>query len=368
MIVRRFNLQAEDAAVAPRIEAALLRVARSGAYIGGDDVEGFRGDVARYLEVPPERIVTCASGTDALTLGALGMRPDVPLPVAVVPAMTFSATADALARAGYRVLLADVNQDVQLTPDAVAKALTRGGVADDSAIVVPVHFHGLPLDREAWGCVPWAVLADGAQAFGGHDGRSCVGAHSGHATAFSCFPTKPLGAYGDAGFLVALDPEMGVRCRGLAHHGFLSEKFVSEAVGFNSRLDAMQAAVLRIKLEQVGRLRRRRAEVAQQYRASLGEDLFRLPRWDEGHAWHSFVLRMRDVAHRDPIREHLRAAGVETTVPYPYALHEQPAWAAPRGAFPEAELAARDMVGIPCWAMPDDQVAHVVEAVTSFSP
>src|SRR4051794_36706569 len=353
MPVPLFDIQTPLAPLREAMHAKLAATFDAGAFILGPEVAAFEEELATYLGVP--HAIGVANGTDALVLAlrALGVGPGDDV---VVPSFTFYASAEAIPLTGARPVFCDVDPDTCcVTAETVRAALTPRTKA-----VIAVHLFGnvAPIaEIEALG-VP--VVEDAAQAAGslGPDGRP--GALGTIAT-FSFFPSKNLGAFGDGGAVTTDDPELDARIRLLRFHGS-KDKGTFELVGHNSRLDELQAAILRVELPHLDSwCDGRRAGAAAYERAGLGE-LVELPRPAPGcdPAWHLYVVRDEAV---DSLADGLRAAGIGHKIYYRVPAHRQPAmaeWAA--GAdLPATEELARTHLAIPLSpVLGDEQAAEVV--------
>ena len=341
-----FDAIAEHAQIGPEVEAAILEVLRSGRFIGGPEVEAFEFEFGSAVE--GRAVAGCGSGTDALQLAlvALGVGPGDEV---VIPANTFTATAMAIEAVGGIPVVCDVDPDLYvMTPEHVEPVLTAATRA-----VVPVHLYGHPAPMPELMALAerrgLAVLEDAAQSHGSSAHGRPAGSW-GHAAAFSFYPSKNLGAYGDAGAVVA-DPEVIARIRLLRDLGRDAHGAHVE-VARNSRLDAIQAAVLRAKLPHLPGWVRRRRELAGGYRELLAGLPVELPveaPWAE-HAYHLFVIRVP--GDRDGVRDALAAEGIEAGVHYPTPIHLQTAHAgrvkAPAGA-PVAEAHAARILSLPLY-------------------
>lgn len=353
---RESALASIRSAIAERIAAVL----DSGRYILGKEVEGFEAEFAAYLD--REHCIGVANGTDALMIGllALGVRPGDKV---VVPAVSFFATAEAVAAIGAQPVFADVEPGTW-----TISACTVEPVLDEkTAAIVPVHLFGNPapmrelLELAAARDVP--VLEDAAQAAGGRLDGQMAGA-LGQAAAFSFYPGKNLGAIGDAGAIVTDDAEVAALARRLRDHGSADKRIHTE-VGFNSRLDAIQAAALRVALPCLDEWTSARQAAASAYReAGLGE-VVELPAETPGaeSCFHLFVVAS---PHRGRIHEALKELGIETRVYYTPVLPEQPALRdfRPRTPLPGAQLYGAGSLALPMGESLDaGTVERVVEAV-----
>jgi dTDP-4-amino-4,6-dideoxygalactose transaminase len=345
------DVKAQYAPLIPELQRAFAEVLEDGRFVFGPNVTAFEAEAAEYLGVP--ETVGVANGTDALVLvlDALGIGPGDEV---ICPAFTFFATAESIARRGATPVFADVDPaTLNLDPEDVAARITPRTKA-----IIPVHLFGrpAPLDELAGLGVP--IVEDAAQAFG-----SPAIAGTGIASTFSFYPTKNLFGLGDGGLVAVRDAELAERIRMLRFHGSKAKK-TFEYVGYNSRLDEVQAAALRIFLRELDGWTAARREAAQRYRElGLGE-LCELPEDDPGHVYHLFVCRSPE---RDRIVEALRAEGVGTAVYYQPPLHLQPALAylgLEPGALPETERAAEENFSVPLWAgIAPEQQERVVAVV-----
>jgi dTDP-4-amino-4,6-dideoxygalactose transaminase len=334
---------AEYRSLKTEIDAAVSRVLASGRYVLGPEGEALERELAAYTGAA--HAVGCNSGTDALHLplvaSGIGAGDEV-----VVPAFTFFATAEAVSYTGARPVFADIDAGTfNLDPASLQKCITA-----KTRAVIAVHLFGqsAALDQITAICEEHRLILieDCAQALGAdYDGRRC--GSWGDFAGFSFYPTKNLAAVGDAGLMTAKDAAHAETLRMLRHHGS-RKTYLHEAVGWNSRLDELQAAVLRVKLERLEEFNRRRAQVAALYRSRLQKSGLVLPA-EHGrgrHVYHQFTIRSEQ---RDAIRERLAAEGIASSVFYPLPLHRQPAYeAASRGvSLPAAEAAARSVLSLP---------------------
>ncbi|RGA04150.1 DegT/DnrJ/EryC1/StrS family aminotransferase [Microbispora triticiradicis] len=342
------DLRAAHEEVAEEIDAGFARVLGSTAFMQGPDVAAFEEEYAAFSGVA--HCVGVANGTDAieLALRALGAGPGSEV---VLPANTFVATAEAVLRAGARPVLVDAEPArLLIDPDRLAAAITPR-----TAAIVPVHLYGrlARMDRiaEVAGDVP--VLEDAAQSQGAtRDGVGSGGFGAIAATSF--YPGKNLGAYGDAGAVTTGSAELARRVRLLGNHGSVV-KYRHETLGFNSRLDTLQAVVLRAKLRRLAEWNDRRRRAAARYGellADLVDAGVTLPASPEealgtDHVWHLYVIRVPD---RDRVLAGLHEQGVQAQIHYPVPVHLQPAFADlgyRAGDFPVAERAAGEILSLP---------------------
>lgn len=363
MRVPLLDLAAQERSVAAETLAAVQRVAVEARFILGPSVESFERWLANACGVT--HAVGVASGTDAieLTLRALGVGQG---DAVVTPAFSFIAAAEAIACTGARPVFCDVEAEtLNASARTVREAMARARAAGlRVAACVPVHLFGAVADVGEVG-VP--VLEDAAQAIGARDDAGRLAGSIGRAAGFSFFPTKNLGAWGDGGAVVTSDEELAARVRRLRAHG-ASAPYVHEELGRNSRLDALQAAVLLAKSAHLAAWQSARARLAAGYLERLAPLPLTLPpspRTPAAPAWHAFVVR---TPLRDALATWLRERGVESRVYYPVPLHRQPCFATlHEPALPVAEEACRTALALPIHpAMTDAQHAYVVDQVHGF--
>ncbi len=328
------DLAAEHASLRPQLDAALRRVLDSGQFIGGPEVEAFERELAAALGCA--HAIGVSSGTDALlvTLMALGVGPGDEV---VTTPFSFFATAGAIARLGARPVFADVDPTTLNLDAAAATAAVTGR----TRAILPVNLYGALAELPD---APVPIVEDAAQSIGASPPRAA-------AATLSFFPSKNLGALGDAGAVLTSDAALADRIALLRSHG-ARPKYHNLAVGGNFRLDALQAAFLRVKLPHLAAWTASRRDTAARYRDLFAAapdlaDHLALLRDSPAHVYHHFVIRARD---RDGLRRHLAGAGIATEVYYPSPLHLQPCFAElgyQLGALPSAEAAAADALAIP---------------------
>ena len=337
----------------PELRERFAEVLDSGRFIFGPEVEAFEREAAAYLGVP--HAIGVANGTDALVLALEGMgvgRGDE----VVCPAFTFYATAEAVARVGATPVFADIDPGtLNLDPAAVAAAVTGRTRA-----IVPVHLFGRPAPLDELAPLGVPLLEDAAQAFG-----AAGVATTGVCSTFSFFPTKNLFALGDGGLVACLDDAVAETVRKLRFHGS-RDKQTFELVGTNSRLDAIQAAALRVFLPHLAGWNAARREAAARY-AELGlGEVVELPADETGHVYHMYVVRTPE---RERVAAALRDAGIASASYYVTPLHLQPAMrylGYEPGSLPETERAAAENLALPMWGgIGPDQQERVVAVVKS---
>ena len=345
------DVGAQYAPLVPRLKEAFAQVLESGRFILGPNVKAFEEEAAAYLGVP--HAVGVANGTDALVLVLEAMEIGAGDEV-ICPAFTFYATAEAIARTGATPVFADIDPaTLNLDPEDVAERITPRTKA-----IMPVHLFGRPAPLNELARLGLPLIEDAAQAFG-----SPAIAKIGVASTFSFYPTKNLFGLGDGGLVAVRDAELGERVRMLRFHGSQAKK-TFEYVGYNSRLDEIQAAALRIFLRRLDGWTAARREAAARY-AELGlGDLCEIPTDEPGHVYHLFVCRSPE---RDRIRAALTEAQIGNAQYYLPPLHLQPALGYlgyEEGAFPETERAARENFSVPLWAgITPEQQERVVDVV-----
>ena len=360
MKVPILDLAAEQAELGADIRAAVERVLASGHFILGPEGAALEREVAALSGVP--HAVACNSGTDALHLAlrAAGIGPGDEV---VTPAFTFIATAEAIAYVGAKPVFADIDSATfNLTAATLERALTPRTRA-----VIVVHLFGqcaeMPPIAALCAEKKLVLVEDCAQAIGADWEGRAAGAWGDYGC-LSFYPTKNLGAYGDAGMVLAREAPNDAALRMLRHHGS-RQTYLHEAIGLNSRLDEIQAAILRVKLPQLARFTAARRAHAARYRERLEGAKLQLP-VEHGrgvHAYHQFTVR---VAGRDEVRKRLAEAGVASGVYYPIPLHRQPVFEKEFGGvkLPAAEAAAREVLSLPIYPqLSAAQVAHVGTAL-----
>jgi len=360
------DLQGQYAPLREEILAAIARVCDSQRFIGGPEVEAFEREVAAYLGVP--HAVGLTSGTDALlvALMALGIGPGDEV---ITPTFSFFATAGAVSRLGATPKFVDVDPlTCNVDPDAV-----KAAIGPKTRAIIPVHLYGQSADMEpildAASRAGIPVIEDAAQAIGAtYRGRQA--GSLGTMGCFSFFPSKNLGAFGDAGLLTTADDRLAHEVRLLRNHG-AEPKYFHQRIGGNFRLDAVQAAVLRVKLPHLdgwtGMRRRNADRYDRLFAASAAAARITLPARvkDCRHIFNQYVIR---VPHRDSVKARLDAAHIGTEIYYPVPFHLQECFAPlghRRGEFPAAEAAAAETLALPIYGeLTEAQQREVVDAVS----
>jgi len=346
---------------------AVERVVRSGWYLLGDELAAFEREFATFTNA--KHAVGVGNGLDAIVLAlqALGIGPGDEV---LVPSNTFIATWLGVARTGaIPVGVEPIDGEWNIDPDRLEAAITSRTRA-----IVPVHLYGQPADLKAVLSIAerqgLVVVEDAAQAHGASYADRRIGSH-GHAVAWSFYPGKNLGAFGDGGAVTTNDANIADRVRALGNYGS-SKKYLHDFAGTNSRLDEIQAAALRVKLRYLDSWNARRRIVAERYTQELaGIPGLSLPRMLPGreHVWHLYVV---DHELRDQLQQHLATRGIQTLVHYPIPPHLSGAFASlglVEGAFPIAERAARTHLSLPMGPhLSGQHITRVIDACRSFRP
>jgi dTDP-4-amino-4,6-dideoxygalactose transaminase len=361
--------QASYLAHQEEIDRAIQQVLQSGWYVLGQELSAFEQEFARYIGVRDS--IGVGSGTDALVLAlrACGVGPgDAVLTVS----HTAVATVAAIELAGARPILAEIEPETfTLDPDSLEEAVRMQGQGRIKAMIV-VHLYGHPADMPAINDIARRygikVIEDCAQAHGAALQNVKAGALGSQLAAFSFYPTKNLAALGDGGAVVADDPELAAQVRLLRQYGW-RQRYVSELPGMNSRLDELQAAILRVKLRYLDQENCRRQEIARTYNTLLAETPLLLPHVRPGatHVYHQYVVRSRK---RDQLQSFLTANGIGATIHYPIPVHLQPAY---RGRVTLAnrlartEAICREILSLPMYPqMTDGDAERVGGVITDF--
>jgi len=340
--------------IRPELDAAFDRVVKGSSFIGGGEVTAFEAAFAEAHELPAG--VGCGSGTDALALAlrALGVGEGDEV---IIPSMTFVATAEAVVHVGAVPVIADVDPSTLLLDEATVAAVRT----ERTRVVIPVHLYGhvVPFDTiRTWRDSGLLVLEDAAQSHVATWEGELVG-HAGHAACFSFYPGKNLGALGDAGMVLSSDPALVERARILANHGRRS-KYLHDELGWCSRLDGLQAALLNVKLTHLPAWTAARQAIAAHYAERLPDGP--LVPWTPGAVHHLLVAR---VPRREAVQAQLAADGIGTGVHYPASLAQQPWLVALGGApTPHADQAAAEVLSLPMDPlMTDLEVDAVVDSL-----
>ena len=364
MKIPLLDLVAQYQSIKGEIDPAVMDVLAKGSFVLGSNVAALEQEIAGYLGV--DYAVGLASGTDALiiALRAAGVGPDDEV---IVPAYTFFATAGAVLSVGARPVFVDVFENSYLMDySQIERAITSKTKA-----LIPVHLYGLPADMAEIMAIAekhrLIVIEDNAQAFGAQYKNNKT-ASIGHVSCLSFFPSKNLGGYGDGGMLVTNESSIAEQARMLRAHGW-RKKYFPEILGYNSRLDELQAAILRVKLHHLDAWNQRRRAIAQTYTKAFTALGLRCPLEmpDRQHVYHLYVAAFEQ---RDRVQQGLKAQGIASGVYYPQPVHlTQPcrALGGKEGQYPVSEQASRETLAIPIYPeMKRDQIDFVIQNIKNM--
>ncbi len=361
MSVHQLDLVREYRFFKEAIDKAVAKVLASGRFILGEEVTLLETEVTLYCDT--SYAVGVASGTDALHLAlrALDIGPGQEV---ILPSFTFIATAEAVAYCGATPVFVDIDpRTFNLDPNKVEEAITP-----KTRAIIPVHLFGLPAPmrelKELAQLKGLTLVEDAAQAFGASLEETKVG-NLGDLACFSFFPTKNLNAYGDGGMVLTSREDLANRLRSLRNHGS-RERYLHQEIGYNSRLDEIQAAILRVKLAQIDWLNQQRRAVAQAYSRALA-GVVEVPLEPQGyyHVYHQYTIR---TSYRDALLALLRERDIGCQIYYPVPVHlQEPFRQAPRGTMEETERASREVLSLPIHPfLTPAEVEEVIQAVLSF--
>lgn len=367
-MIKLVDLNLQHTQLRKELEAAFQSVVDRGQFILGQQIKTLEADFAAYQDC--QYAIGVSSGTDALLLAlrALGIGPGDEV---ILPSMTFCATAEAVCLVGARPVLVDVEPETW----GLDPALTEAAITERTKAIIPVHLHGWPVPLTPFLDLAerhdLIVLEDCAQAHGAKETGRAVGSRSA-AGCFSFFPGKNLGALGDGGIVTTNDSELADRIRSLANHG-RRDKYLSDEVGYNARLDELQAAFLNVKFRHLEAWNEQRRALALRYNELLADSPFRTPPAFDGDrlpVFHLYVIQCDSVHTRDGLAQFLKANGVQCGIHYPVPLHLQPAFeylGHSAGSLPVSEHAAQTMLSLPIYpGMTPAQQDVVVEQVSQF--
>ncbi|CAM5206881.1 DegT/DnrJ/EryC1/StrS family aminotransferase [Alishewanella longhuensis] len=367
-MVKFLDLQQLNARHRQELEQACCRVVKSGFYIGGPELTAFEREFADYCG--SKHCIGVANGLDALTLtlrawlelGQIKSGAEV-----MVPSNTFIATLLAVTSVGLKPVLVEPNPDTHLLEVAQLEA----AITDNTRVIMPVHLYGQLVDMPALMRLArqhnLLVLEDAAQAHGARVNGQVAGSF-GDAAGFSFYPGKNLGALGDAGAVTTSDDELARVIRSLGNYGS-EEKYRNTYLGLNSRLDPMQAALLRVKLAYLTEDTERRRSIASQYLSGITNPAIKLPQQGDrlAHVWHLFVVRTK---HRQALQAWLQQCDIETHIHYPLAPHQQKAYSTMHYlSLPIAEQLQHEVLSLPVSPLlTDAEVQLVINACNAFKP
>jgi UDP-2-acetamido-2-deoxy-ribo-hexuluronate aminotransferase len=361
--VKTVDLHRQYLSIREEIEAALHSVLESCEFIQGRAVRDFEADLSQWMGT--KHAIGCSSGTGALqvSLMALGIGPGDEV---ITSPFTFAAIAETVILLGGRPVFADIEpRTFNIDPQQIAARINSRTRA-----IIPVHLYGQPAEMNAIQRLAHQhglkVIEDAAQAIGALYGSHRAGA-IGDIGCLSFYPTKNLGAYGDAGAILTDDDALAEKCRMIVDHG-CRIKYWHERLGVNCRLDSLQAAILGVKLRRLNRWTETRLQVAEKYNQALADLDLMLPSKapQATHVYHQYSIRTRS---RDPLSTFLKSRGIATSIHYPTPLHRQPAFASFHGDAPliESEAAAREVLCLPIYPeLEDKEVEYVVATIREF--
>jgi dTDP-4-amino-4,6-dideoxygalactose transaminase len=370
--IQMVDLKAQYNRIKSEVDVAIQEVIDTTTFINGPAVGAFQKDLEQYLHC--DHVIPCANGTDALQIAmmALGYKPGDEV---ITASFTYVATAEVIALLGLKPVLVDVDpKTFNIDPEAVEKAIT-----DKTVAIVPVHLFGQcsPMERlmEIAKKHNIDIIEDTAQAIGAEytfsDGSVKKAGTIGRVGATSFFPSKNLGCYGDGGAIFTQDEQLAAKIRMIANHG-QRVRYYHDEIGVNSRLDSIQAAILRVKLRELDQYAFRRNQLADAYDAAFGNSgkLITPVRFSNStHVFHQYTLLTNGVS-RDEMKEFLESKGVPAMIYYPVPLHMQKAYLDPRykqGDFPVTEDLCARVVSLPMHTeMQDEQLQHIIATVNQF--
>lgn len=371
--IQMVDLQGQYEPLKAQIQASFAEVLDSAAFINGPQVQAFQKELETYLQV--KHVIPCANGTDALQIAMMGLglkRGDE----VITADFTFAATVEVIALLGLTPVLVDVDKDTfNINIEAIRKAITPKTKA-----IVPVHLYGRPANMEAIMQIAKEynlyVIEDNAQAIGADftwsdGGKQKVGT-IGHVGATSFFPSKNLGCYGDGGAIFTNDDELAHILRGIVNHGMYI-RYHHDVVGVNSRLDSLQACVLRAKLPHLDSYNQKRREAARLYTEGLQGNpniiTPEIPQGDTSHVFHQYTIRILG-GKRDALAEHLTKHGVPFGIYYPIPLHKQKAYEDSRyreADFPATNELVQEVISLPMHTELDkEQINFITKLITDF--
>ncbi|MCX6149374.1 MAG: DegT/DnrJ/EryC1/StrS family aminotransferase [Ignavibacteriales bacterium] len=363
MKIPMVDLKKQYEAIKEEIDSSIMEVVESTQFILGKKVGEFESNCAGYLDV--KFAIACASGTDALQVAMMALDIKTGDEVITTP-FTFVATAETIAILGAVPVYVDIDEKTyNIDPEKIEAAITPKTKA-----IIPVHIYGQSVDLDPILAIARKhnlyVIEDAAQAFGTeYKGKKVCG--FGDVAATSYFPSKNLGAYGDAGMMFTQDEKIAEKLKMIALHGS-KERYIHEILGVNSRMDTLQAAVLNVKLKHIDEWNKARAKNADLYREGLKNADLILPYVAEfsTHIYHQFTIRVKD---RDGLQKHLTEKGIPSAVHYPIPLHMQPAFKDVNRKYnlPIADKMAKEVVSLPMFPeLTKEQIVYITEAIIEF--
>ena len=371
-MLQMVDLKSQYAKIKTEIDTAIINVVESTQFIGGTEVKNFQQNLEKYLGV--KHVIPCANGTDALQIAmmALGLKPGDEV---IVPSFTYVATAEVIALLGLKPVMTDVDpKTFNITPAIIKKHITKRTKA-----IVPVHLFGQSADIE--GIMQIAsehnlyVIEDNAQAIGADytfsNGEKKKTGTIGHIGCTSFFPSKNLGCYGDGGAMMTNDDALAAKLRSIANHG-QATRYYHETIGVNSRLDAIQAAILNIKLAKLDEYNAARNRAAKYYDKAFSKvKELKTPvrAKNSTHAFHQYTLLVKN-GKRDELNKFLEEKGVPSMIYYPVPLYEQKAFAhywKRKSGFKVTEQLCKEVISLPMHTeLTDETLKHITDMVKSF--
>ncbi len=371
--IQMVDLKGQYEEIKEQVNSSILEVIDSTAFINGPEVQQFQKELEEYLDV--KNVIPCANGTDALQIAmmGLGLKPGDEV---ITADFTFAATVEVIALLQLTPVLVDVERNTfNIDPEAIKKAITPKTKA-----IVPVHLFGQTANMDAIMEIAAEhnlyVIEDNAQAIGANyhfkDGKKAKAGVLGHVASTSFFPSKNLGCYGDGGAIFTNDDELAHGIRGIVNHG-MYKRYHHDVVGVNSRLDSIQAAVLRAKLPKLDSYNKARQEAAKKYsEAFKGQENIITPHTESSadtHVYHQYTLKILN-GKRDALVQHLNEKGIPCGVYYPIPLHSQKAYKDERykeSDFPVTNQLVKEVISLPMHTeLDDEQINFIASEVIEF--
>lgn len=371
--IQMVDLKGQYKKIKEQVNDSVLEVIDSTAFINGPEVQKFQKEMQNYLGV--KHVIPCANGTDALQIAmmGLGLKPGDEV---ITADFTFAATVEVIALLQLTPVLVDVEPDTfNIDPAAIKKAITPKTKA-----IVPVHLFGQSANMDVIMDIAREhglfVIEDNAQAIGANyhfnDGSTLKAGAIGHASSTSFFPSKNLGCYGDGGAIFTNDDELAYSLRGIVNHG-MYERYHHDVVGVNSRLDSMQAAVLRVKLPLLNEYNKARRQAAKKYSEAFQDQKFIKTPFTAGsedtHVYHQYTLKILN-GKRDELVKHLNENGIPCGIYYPIPLHSQKAYKDKRyneKEFPVTNQLVKEVISLPMHTeLNDEQIEYIAKTIIDF--
>ncbi len=371
--IQMVDLKSQYEKIKSEVDKNVMEVIDSTAFINGPEVHAFQKELEDYLNV--KHVIPCANGTDALQIAMMGLGLQ-PGDEVITADFTFAATVEVIALLNLTPVLVDVNPfDFNIDVEAIKRAITPKTKA-----IVPVHLFGLAANMDEIMALAQEhdlfVIEDNAQGIGANymhaDGTKSKTGTIGHVGTTSFFPSKNLGCYGDGGAIFTNDDDLAHTLRGIVNHG-MYERYHHDVVGVNSRLDSMQAAVLRIKLRHLNEYNKARRDAARKYTAAFAqEENIITPLICDNcdcHVFHQYTLTIKN-ADRDALVKHLNEQGIPCGIYYPIPLHKQKAYQDDRyneGDFPVTNQLVKECISLPMHTeLDDDQIEFITTVIKDF--